>query len=171
MTDDERRSFANLILLCKPHHDLIDKLRPEEYPVDTLERWKVEREGAESGMLASVSEDRLEEMILEAVRETAPRRDVRVELGGGILLDGEAISFPLEVWRTLLEANPHLTAMDQVLVTTVRNVGGLRASVESVSVFLGVSTGDFEAPFTLMGRDDYPALNPGYPDRSIRVTR
>ena len=45
MTDDERRAFANLILLCKPCHTLVDKARPADYSVERLEAWKRQREG------------------------------------------------------------------------------------------------------------------------------
>src|SRR3954453_9044568 len=44
MTDDERRSFANLILLCKPHHELVDKRHPAEYPATVLAGWKASKE-------------------------------------------------------------------------------------------------------------------------------
>ncbi len=36
MTNEERRSFPNLILLCVPHHDLIDHKEPDEYTVEIL---------------------------------------------------------------------------------------------------------------------------------------
>ena len=29
MTNDERRAFQNLILLCKPHHELVDSRHPD----------------------------------------------------------------------------------------------------------------------------------------------
>ena len=45
MTSDQRRSFANLILLCKPCHTLVDKAHPKEYPIEGLEAWKRERRG------------------------------------------------------------------------------------------------------------------------------
>jgi hypothetical protein len=36
MTDKERRHFANLIVLCPNHHELIDYLEPEQYTVSAL---------------------------------------------------------------------------------------------------------------------------------------
>ena len=74
MTDDERRGFANLILLCKPHHTLIDKTHPERFTVRDLEQWKTEREGP--GMealqgLRGLTETKLEELIVAAVSGTA----------------------------------------------------------------------------------------------------
>jgi predicted phage gp36 major capsid-like protein len=43
MDDDQRRAFSNLILFCKPHHDLVDN-NPRIYEIDTLARWKTQRE-------------------------------------------------------------------------------------------------------------------------------
>lgn len=70
MTDDERRSFANLVLLCKPHHTLVDKTHPERYSIEDLEQWKADREGASMRSLRGLhglTEEGLEEMIRRAV--------------------------------------------------------------------------------------------------------
>lgn len=45
MTDDERRGFDNLILLCDEHHVIIDNRENEsEYPTPLLKRWKIDHE-------------------------------------------------------------------------------------------------------------------------------
>jgi hypothetical protein len=45
MTDDERRGFDNLILLCDEHHVMIDnKANEETYPTTLLKTWKSEHE-------------------------------------------------------------------------------------------------------------------------------
>lgn len=45
MTDDQRRDFKNLMLLCDPHHDLADNKKKENiYTVEVLARWKAQRE-------------------------------------------------------------------------------------------------------------------------------
>ena len=45
MTDDERRGFDNLILLCDEHHVIIDnKANEETYPTYLLKIWKSEHE-------------------------------------------------------------------------------------------------------------------------------
>ena len=45
MTNDELRSFANLILLCSRCHDLVDDVElVADYPVPLLEKWKREHE-------------------------------------------------------------------------------------------------------------------------------
>ena len=45
MTDDERRDFSNLILLCDEHHTIIDnKVNEKSFPVSLLKKWKSEHE-------------------------------------------------------------------------------------------------------------------------------
>lgn len=45
MTDDERRAFENLILLCDEHHSMIDNFENEgKYPVSLLQEWKKSHE-------------------------------------------------------------------------------------------------------------------------------
>jgi hypothetical protein len=45
MTDDERRGFDNLILLCDEHHVIIDNKENEsEYPALLLKKWKSDQE-------------------------------------------------------------------------------------------------------------------------------
>ncbi len=45
MTDDDRRSFDNLILLCDEHHTIIDNKENElKYPVSLLKEWKNKHE-------------------------------------------------------------------------------------------------------------------------------
>lgn len=70
MVDDERRAFANLVLLCKPHHTLVDKTHPGRYAVQDLQLWKAEREAQGIAGLAGLrglTEERLEEWIVAAV--------------------------------------------------------------------------------------------------------
>ena len=45
MTDDERRGFDNLILLCDEHHVIIDNRQNEsKYPTPLLKKWKSDHE-------------------------------------------------------------------------------------------------------------------------------
>jgi hypothetical protein len=45
MTDDERRDFRNLMLLCDPHHDVVDDNKKVHiYTAEVLTRWKSQRE-------------------------------------------------------------------------------------------------------------------------------
>jgi hypothetical protein len=69
MNDEERRAFSNLILLCKPHHEEIDKRHPEKYSPEVLLEWKRRHEGDDLQPLAElgvVSEDNLAELLVEA---------------------------------------------------------------------------------------------------------
>lgn len=163
MTDDERRSFPSLILLCKPHHDLVDRIRPNDYPAELLKQWKADREAGTSAALQGLTEERLEELIIGAVRQAGPTRQVAVDLGGAFLVDLSAGVLPIAGWQEILRVNPHLANHEKVLVTTVRNVGALRTSVESVDVYLGFHVDDTVIPFTMMGRNDYPLTNPRTP--------
>lgn len=69
MSNEERRAFGNLILLCKPHHEEIDKRHPEKYSAEVLLEWKRRHEGGDLQPLAelgAVSEDNLAELLMEA---------------------------------------------------------------------------------------------------------
>lgn len=69
MNNEERRAFSNLILLCKPHHEEIDKRHPEKYSAEVLLEWKRRHEGDDLQPLAelgAVSEDNLAELLVEA---------------------------------------------------------------------------------------------------------
>ena len=82
MKDDERRAFANLILLCKPCHDLVDRRHPRRYSVADLARWKQEREdGALSGLSGVVTDADLEEAIVETVA-LAQATEGAIQAGG-----------------------------------------------------------------------------------------
>ncbi|PKW17634.1 HNH endonuclease [Saccharopolyspora spinosa] len=72
LEEKERDSFTNLILLCKPHHDTVDKDEPENYPPETLLEWKRERETSGQAALAglsNVTEERLQEIITDAIKQ------------------------------------------------------------------------------------------------------
>jgi hypothetical protein len=64
MTDATRRSFSNLILLCKPHHTLVDKTAPQKYPAHILQHWKQDREqGQSDNVLAFGKREASDEMV------------------------------------------------------------------------------------------------------------
>lgn len=45
MTDEQRCDFRNLILLCDPHHDIVDDPKKVNlYTTEVLTRWKTQRE-------------------------------------------------------------------------------------------------------------------------------
>lgn len=167
MTDDERRAFANLVLLCKPHHTLVDKTHPDRFSISDLEGWKAEREGAGVAALRGLrglTEDRLEAMIRDAVGSLGPTRQVTVELKGGILIDDQrVITGPFAGLRQVRDVNGASLSGPMVVVSTVRNTGQLRASVEMMDLFVSVELGGVEFETTLSGRNDFPYLNPPLP--------
>jgi hypothetical protein len=73
MTREERRSFGNLMLLCKPHHTMIDRMSTVHlYPASLLQTWKQAREGNASSVLNGIgglTEERLQELMSDAVTE------------------------------------------------------------------------------------------------------
>lgn len=89
MTDDERRAFSNLVLLCKPHHELVDKRHPERYSAELLLAWKTERErdfGIAGDELSSINVEELDELVAAAA--------VSVVADGPIVLGGSGGTAP-----------------------------------------------------------------------------
>ncbi len=81
MSDDERRSFENLVLLCKPHHEWVDKTHPERFQIEDLERWKEDRETGgitELRGLDGLTEERLRELIHDAL-STSPTEEMPLD--------------------------------------------------------------------------------------------
>lgn len=72
MSVDDKREFANLILLCKPHHEIVDIRQPERYPAEILLRWKNQREAAPREALERLREVTplgLRKIVAEGLRE------------------------------------------------------------------------------------------------------
>lgn len=66
MTDAERNGFPNLVLLCLVHHKIVDKMRPNDFSIDTMESWKKARETAGQAVLQGLrglTEEQLQDMI------------------------------------------------------------------------------------------------------------
>jgi hypothetical protein len=73
MTDDQRRHFSNVVLLCTPHHNVVDKIHPEYYPIATLEAWKRDRESGgidRLNGLSELTEDRLQDIVNAATERS-----------------------------------------------------------------------------------------------------
>lgn len=82
MSDEERRSFANLILLCKSHHEEVDKRKPKNFPASTLLTWK---RGKESTLIPELDEINMipEEQLAASLASAAIRiSNSIVNLGG-----------------------------------------------------------------------------------------
>jgi hypothetical protein len=175
MTDQERASFDNLILLCTAHHKLVDRLSPDNYPVDALRSWK---EAAEIGIsLDPLREmewlsdgNRFAELIERVVAEHGPRREISVELLGGLVHPGcHMTTSPYPDIVEVLRVNENLRSCPRVAVIQVRNVGFADVTVESADLtyLLTIDGHDESVPLALLGRNDFPQLNPELPHRLL----
>jgi hypothetical protein len=109
MTDDERRNFANLVVMCKPHHQLIDVNEPDLYPAGLLRRWKAQREaspGEALERLREVTPSGLRRIVADGLRD----HDARLEQALGRLetSDREAASLMRSLLDELTEAYSRL---------------------------------------------------------------
>lgn len=134
MTDDERRGYANLILLCVPHHKTVDRLHPEKYSVDELGRWKREHEDAEgSATLEGITEEHLAQLIEDAVGAAGIRRHVDLEFVPGIAMPTGVFPIPgnqpgefFDLYRDIGVPALLLTARNPGLIDVVVDSHGIR---------------------------------------------
>ncbi|WP_049806812.1 hypothetical protein [Pseudofrankia inefficax] len=131
MSIEERNAFGNLILLCTPHHKVVDKTSPDEYPVQLLRSWKAQREAAGQTALAGlrqVTEARLEEMILDVLHQRD--RELNAAIARFEEVDSQAAAVLRDLLRQLEEANLASSALNQDSVTTLdRAARKLQSSV------------------------------------------
>jgi hypothetical protein len=85
MTDAQRNSYDNLILLCPNHHRLIDRLRPEDYPASDVSEMKAHHEqscdqGWATESELSVVATMAVALALESVGEAGPKPHPRLVL-------------------------------------------------------------------------------------------
>lgn len=118
MSDHERRLWPNLILLCTPHHNVIDKIRPADYPIEKLEKWKSDREAgglAQLKGLDDLTEDRLQDMIAYSMKEGL--KEIRamiaqhkpIDSDAAMLLSEAASHLNVDTAENLYEASALLT--------------------------------------------------------------
>jgi hypothetical protein len=91
MSDKERADWANLILLCTPHHTMVDTIKPQDYSIGVLEQWKSNREGGSAAALSTLSgitEDRLQEIIVNSMQEAT--RELKAAVSRVALVDPDA---------------------------------------------------------------------------------
>ncbi|MGY0390335.1 hypothetical protein ACWZJV_25475 [Nocardioides sp. WG-D5] len=167
MTDAERAAFANLILLCSPHHDLVDDRRPDDYPPDVLHSWKEERErearAVDDGGLDKITEGDFKRLLAAAVAEVRPQRDILLEVYHGILIGGDLPHAPFGAMGEFSLIDPLRRADPQnVAMVKIRNAGALRASVEHVMLCYRFE-GDPPKEMRAAGMDEFPGRNPRLP--------
>lgn len=81
MTNEQRRDFSNLMLLCTPHHTYIDKSRPDDFPADLLKKWKHEKEKeafGQIGGLQGLTDENLSSAVIQSLRDAT--RELREAL-------------------------------------------------------------------------------------------
>ncbi len=164
MTDEERRHWKNLILLCKPHHDLIDRVHPDQYPVEVLQEWKTAKEIAahiEPGLLASMTEEEFTELVEQAVRTAGQQRSVEATLDLGIDLGSRGVvTVPHEDFLLWLGQNQDLGLNGRtVLVATAINQGSVTAYVNSFELVARPLNP------SILSQNDFPLDNPRLPYR------
>lgn len=156
MTDEERRSIDNLILLCQAHHNLVDKVRPEDFPADELRRWKSENEdpALRSALVdASVNDANLEQLLMAIASAMSPTRNAIVELSAAVLNGNQALTAPVHGFAEVFGSSTELNDWGLAIVISVRNKGQLDIVVESVSLHWSLDGVDSPAVF-------YPPVNP-----------
>jgi hypothetical protein len=157
MSDRERASFVNLLLLCRPHHRLVDQIDPSSYSAETLREWKSAREAAlvgEGERLGSPapafdgsllsSGGVLEDMIEQYVKSHAvPARMQSIEIrgGGSRFDDDKMVTEGLYRWRASVARAGYPRDM-LFLVIKVRNIGSLESVVQSVHIHVRVDWSD-----------------------------
>lgn len=83
MSDDDRRSFQNLILLCKPHHTLVDKSHPERFSTADLGRWKFAKE--ERFLIGTRGVSISDEELIGGLQAAALRNQALQRIGGATI--------------------------------------------------------------------------------------
>jgi len=81
MSDEERRQFGNLLLLCPSHHRVIDVLRRDDFSIDDLDKWKKDREAGNYEVLKQmpgIDEDKLQAVLADAVKLQAKELEKQV---------------------------------------------------------------------------------------------
>jgi len=153
MTDDERRAFSNLLLLCKPHHDWVDRLHPERFPPDVLRQWKKDREqdqAADLRALPPLDQEQLAKLVRSAVGTLVPQRVVSAEIEVGVLgLPGPLITVPASRFRQF--AKEQAGHGIPVVIVRARNQGALPAFVDAYWLFFGPNNGEVRAENFLPG--------------------
>lgn len=118
MTDDERRDFSNLLLLCTFHHQLVDK-RPtgDSYSVEELRAWKKEREGKLTDDLQALTEEGLAEALGSSIKEIID--DTKTELVVAIGHLDEKAEEAASLLRTLVDHTFSQPSLDMDAVASL----------------------------------------------------
>lgn len=155
MTDEERAAFNNLVLMCTPHHKLIDGPSRDNYSAELLHGWKKDHEPEISSASGEgITADNLEPLLESFLSKIGPIRDISTDLQAVLWMPGNNTSMmPFDTLRVLLEGNPNRRGDERGVVTIIRNTGNADVSITEVTL-LHVFEGS-GAETTLLGRNDY----------------
>ena len=147
MTDDERRHFDNLILLCKPHHTLVDKREPASFPPEVRRRWKADREKGlpfeYRSMLQALTAAGVGDAIEKALIDQQARGPLlAIEIAVAFEApNGQIFSLPFFDFQKALDDNRTIDGQTLAVVATARNLGGQSVDVESWNLEFGPQEG------------------------------
>jgi hypothetical protein len=84
MTDEDRRAFDNLVLLCLPHAEEVDlKALAGRYPIETLRHWKLVQLQAAPPNPPNIPEGLLERAVVLSMGDVMMDfREATIDLGG-----------------------------------------------------------------------------------------
>jgi hypothetical protein len=87
MTDEDRRAFDNLILLCLPHAEEVDlKVLADRYPAETLHQWKFVQFQAAPPEPPNIPEELLERAAVLSMGDVLMDfREATIDLGGKVV--------------------------------------------------------------------------------------
>src|ERR1051325_6062884 len=108
MSEKELNHFDNLILLCLPHHKVVDKIRPRDFSIETLEAWKADKEGPGVSALRGlrgVTEDQLQTLIADSFVQVTD--DIHEAVNRLAAIDAEAAALLSPLVDQLAEAQFH----------------------------------------------------------------
>ena len=153
MTDEDRAAFNNLVLMCKPHHNLIDGSQRDKYPADVVRGWKTKHEaGIIGGAGEGITADNLEQLLENFLVTAGPFRDIAVDLQAVLWFSGNSLTMPFDALPGLLKDPEHREDRRE-LVTTVRNTGSADVSVTEVRLVHVLEGSGAESP--LIGQNDF----------------
>jgi hypothetical protein len=150
MLDEERRRFGNLLLLCPSHHRVIDVLRPKEFSIDDLEKWKKDREAASYDVLKQmpgIDEDTLQAVLTDAVKLQAKELEKQVSRFESAIaklaaIDSDAASLLAQRMKsaeTLSQAAKMLLHTEDTSATLFQAARMLIAASETAEMLLEVT--------------------------------
>jgi hypothetical protein len=132
MSEDDRKSFDNLIFLCVAHHKTVDERGAEsKYSIELLRKWKADREaGAPERLrgLRDVTEEKLVTMISSAIQQRDD--DITRTLDRLEKTDSEAAALIRELREELVAARRHGSLINSDVVGMLDRAASNLANLE-----------------------------------------